>query len=469
MKIGFDIDGIMTDNDKIQLETAKKYLGKKYNLDIYDKSGKGLKEIYNCSAKEEKKFWTYYTLRKLLKEKPRDGIVETIKKLKEEGNQLYIITSRAETTKKNIKGFIMRFLTKKWLKKNGIEYDDILFCSIENSPIDKRRVCEEKEIEIMVEDTYENILEISKNCNVIAISNNNNTKYDYKNTIMVNSSEKVYNAVQEIKLKKANLEGFKVLDKNTLETYSSLQKIEYYKQLKTYYKSMPFNIKKQLIDEKKYIRIMRVLSTLFKWYYNPKFLGTTNFPKNQGGLLVSNHLHAFDPLLLTQGNFEFPTHLVAKKELTKSPAGLIFNNIGSIFVNRGDKESCKETNLEVIKTILNGGTVMEFPEGTRYHKAKDEDKNRYMSSIGYGTVSRAQKTGQPIYPAAINDNYSFRSKTLFSKMGDPLYVGPLDDLTLAKKKLETKIITLMWELMEEELKVNNHEVYKKYKNINNLK
>ena len=52
MKVGIDIDGFLTDIATFQIVQGKKYFG-----NIVNRNGYSIREIYNCSKKEEVKFW----------------------------------------------------------------------------------------------------------------------------------------------------------------------------------------------------------------------------------------------------------------------------------------------------------------------------------------------------------------------------------------------------------------------------
>ena len=137
MNIAFDVDGVFTDIEKFQLQVGSKFFAKKYNQQIVDESGYGIKEVFNCTDNQEIEFWIKNTLKYLKTVKPRVGTSATLKKLHEEGNKIFIISSRAMTTETNLFGIIMRSLIRKWLKDNKIYYDEMIFCSVKNSSIDK--------------------------------------------------------------------------------------------------------------------------------------------------------------------------------------------------------------------------------------------------------------------------------------------------------------------------------------------
>ena len=95
MKIGFDVDGVLTDLENYQLEYGKKYFGEDK---LVNENGYTIQEIFGCSKEEEEKFWIKYIWKYCLKEQIRENVINYIKRLKSEGNEIHIITGRAHTT-----------------------------------------------------------------------------------------------------------------------------------------------------------------------------------------------------------------------------------------------------------------------------------------------------------------------------------------------------------------------------------
>ena len=50
MKIGFDVDGVLTDLENYQLEYGKKYFGEDK---LVNENGYTIQEIFGCSKEEE--------------------------------------------------------------------------------------------------------------------------------------------------------------------------------------------------------------------------------------------------------------------------------------------------------------------------------------------------------------------------------------------------------------------------------
>ena len=95
-------------------------------------------------------------------------VLELFKKLKEEGNNIYIITARYEQDGiESVEG-----LTEEWLKKNKIEYDRLLINSS-----DKLKIAREYNIDVFIDDCFKFCKEINdagiKSYMFVGTTNNN--------------------------------------------------------------------------------------------------------------------------------------------------------------------------------------------------------------------------------------------------------------------------------------------------------
>ena len=90
-------------------------------------------------------FWNKYFIKVLTIARPKDCATEVIKKLKEEGNNIVIITSRYEYAEG---GTEIEDYTRKWLEKNGIVYDKLVL-----GAQDKLQVAKENNIDLFIDDS----------------------------------------------------------------------------------------------------------------------------------------------------------------------------------------------------------------------------------------------------------------------------------------------------------------------------
>lgn len=89
----------------------------------------------------------------------------------------------------------MRSIVKKWLKKNKIYYDKLIF-----SPEDKRKICKENNVDIMIEDSPKNISELSEVLpKVICFDALYNQNINKENVIRCYSWYDIYYKISNIK------------------------------------------------------------------------------------------------------------------------------------------------------------------------------------------------------------------------------------------------------------------------------
>lgn len=114
MKIGIDIDGVLTDIEQWQLDYGSKFFSK-YNKSIVKRDAYEITEIFNVSDELDDEFWNEYLYEYVTKEPARKFASEVIKKLKDENNEIFIITARYLTDRNDEKGKQMREIVTKWL------------------------------------------------------------------------------------------------------------------------------------------------------------------------------------------------------------------------------------------------------------------------------------------------------------------------------------------------------------------
>lgn len=439
MNIAFDVDGVFTDIEKFQLKVGSEFFKKKYNKEIINENGYGIKEVFDCTDDQEIEFWVKKTFQYMKDVKPRVGTSATLKKLKKESHQIYIISSRAMCANDTLLGRIMRKLMIHWLDKNDIIYDHLIFCSVENSAEDKLNACLNNNIDIIVEDNKENINTICPEVQTLCFTTKNNKEYVNDSVILVNHFDDVYTKINELQ----NNSHFKILSSFERCSLKGDELVLYYQQLRNYYYNLPFDCELSKTKKRQCLRLLKILQPIFNNVYNPVYLNDRSLSSYHGVIFASNHLHAFDPLMLTSnGITDF--RLLAKDELTYHKIGKLFEYIGAIFIDNDDPVSIQVSKNELIKAVLHGYNVMMFPEGTRNRTNKD------LLDFKYGAVSTAQITGVPIIPCALNANYQLRSSNLFVNIGSPMYIRPEDSLEYANSKLKTEILRLLNEIKEKE-------------------
>ena len=175
MNIGIDVDGVLTDIQGFNRNYAPPFFKKKFNIDIVDENPLDIRDIFKCSDEEYKAYWNKYLLKYVISEPSRKGAKQTIRKLRKDGHIIYIISKRVFTTHDNFRGKLMRFLMRNWLWRNGIRYDEIVFCD-NDVPDSKRTACIDKNIDVMIDDEPVNIEAIVPITKVICFDASYNRK-----------------------------------------------------------------------------------------------------------------------------------------------------------------------------------------------------------------------------------------------------------------------------------------------------
>ena len=157
MNIGIDIDDTIANTYDVLFKYVQEYTIHDIVTDREKNNRDMIAQMYrtnfrNGDKKQDKEFFNRYYEKTVLKVKPKMKAIENIKKLKEEGNQIYLITARFPSEKFNIEE-----LTKGWLKKYDIPYDKLILDS-ENKVITAKEHC----IDIFVDDNIKNCTEMAK-------------------------------------------------------------------------------------------------------------------------------------------------------------------------------------------------------------------------------------------------------------------------------------------------------------------
>ncbi len=195
MRIGIDIDGVLTNIERFQLEYGSKYFYEKYNIQIIDSKAYYSKDVFGVSQEDDVNFWKTHFRKYMKNDNPRTFASEIIKKLKEEGNEIYIITSRIDDCD-NFEILVdeMQSITIEWLKKNNIQYDKIIWAKGSKVPY-----CIDNNIDVMIEDNGINIKEISSVIPVLCFDNKYNERINGDNIVRVYSWYDIYAKLHDFK------------------------------------------------------------------------------------------------------------------------------------------------------------------------------------------------------------------------------------------------------------------------------
>ena len=195
MKIGIDIDGVLTNLTAFQAKEGKKFFNDE--LHFFNECAYDFQDMFSCTKEEKKSFWKKNILKYYLNAECDKDASKVTEELKEQGHIIYLFSNRTQTNQKGIKGNIYKELLKHWLEKNKILYDEIVYCDPEKSPEDKFYKCQEKEIDIMIEDQKFSAYLVSSVSKVILINRLYNIGLDLKNIERVNNFEEIYKMLLE--------------------------------------------------------------------------------------------------------------------------------------------------------------------------------------------------------------------------------------------------------------------------------
>lgn len=196
MNIGIDIDNTLTDINETLFEAANKYT-KEINKDFVEKEiikyegninlSEFYSKIFGWNKENVEYFFRNQRLEVVDNAKPRENCLEVIKKLKEEKNNIYIVTARTK-----------RFddmpyeRSKMWLDKNGIVYDRIVV-----GAVDKADICKKLNIDIFIDDQLNNCINLSnKKIHTIRITDSNKI---YGDIVNISNWSDIYKYISNLK------------------------------------------------------------------------------------------------------------------------------------------------------------------------------------------------------------------------------------------------------------------------------
>jgi uncharacterized HAD superfamily protein len=191
MRIGFDIDGTLTNFEKFVFDHAISYMQKNFGMAVVNNNGYDLDEVFDienqllsrgysaveASTKAKKilnEFWEKYYPKYIL-EPFRNGVKENINKLYEEGNEIFIISSRKKATENNFKGGFVRNSVKAQLLLNNVKYHKMILLANDE---EKLQAIEDNYIDIMVDDKPEMLKKVATFTDAVCINSLYNINHD---------------------------------------------------------------------------------------------------------------------------------------------------------------------------------------------------------------------------------------------------------------------------------------------------
>lgn len=155
MKIGIDIDNCISNFDDTLLKEYLKHDRELRNTGIINENPEYLRRgMFDWTKEEEEEFYNANIENFARKLQAIEGASYYIKKLKQDGHEIYIITGRDNGEYKN-----PQKLTEEWLNKYDIVYDKLIFTNAYNKH-EKTEVCIKNGIDLMIEDSTKITLDL---------------------------------------------------------------------------------------------------------------------------------------------------------------------------------------------------------------------------------------------------------------------------------------------------------------------
>ena len=186
-----------------------------------------------------------------------------------------------------------------------------------------------------------------------------------------------------------------------------------------------------------------IVLVVYHLFYDLKFVGKENIPKNGSNIFASNHRSYADPVLISLG-VRIPFSFMAKEELFKKNIFFtaLIKALGAFPVTRGKGDTSV---IDVSLECLNKGrNLVIFPEGTR---SKDGRVGR--GKTGVALVAAVAQV--PVIPVGIvfEGKLKFRKKVVvkFGKAISPteMNISSTDpkELKKIKKAIMNEIVDLV--------------------------
>lgn len=191
---------------------------------------------------------------------------------------------------------------------------------------------------------------------------------------------------------------------------------------------------------------VRFCAVVLRFFFNVHAEGMDNIPKG-GFLLVSNHISAWDPLMLAIMLPNVHMRYMAKESLFRfAPLRYVLNKIDTIRVNRGS--SNMQAMRSAIAALNKGQCVGIFPEGHRFRTGK-------IGDIETGVAMLILSTKAEVVPSVVHSSYKpfARVNIIYDKPIDFSDLRGLprdaDTITMVKARLTARLSEL-YEVLKQE-------------------
>jgi len=191
MNIAFDIDGVITDLQRFMFDYGYKY----FKTPVKNPNSYYTSEVFGFAQDKDDDFWCAFGKYYFTKYPVRDGVVEVINNLKNEGYNIYFITHRNEKAAFYCSTTMDKYkeIVKDWFKFVGLSPENIIHCDGSKLPH-----CLQNNISVIVEDKPENVLELSTEIKVICFDAYYNQHVSGDNIMRCYSMFEAYDLIKNI-------------------------------------------------------------------------------------------------------------------------------------------------------------------------------------------------------------------------------------------------------------------------------
>ena len=191
MRIGIDLDDTITKTDEILFKYAKIYNEEEKILFNINREEWNLTKAFGWNEENIKEFFSKY-LKSIYEEAEiKENAKERINKLKDDGNEIIIITARDTKSLKEV-----HKVCKDWLINNKINVDKIVV-----DGEDKAQKCLENKIDIFIDDNICNCENVYNNLKIPVLLMNGRYNKEYQNPKIkrVYNWNEIYNEICKYK------------------------------------------------------------------------------------------------------------------------------------------------------------------------------------------------------------------------------------------------------------------------------
>jgi 1-acyl-sn-glycerol-3-phosphate acyltransferase len=188
-----------------------------------------------------------------------------------------------------------------------------------------------------------------------------------------------------------------------------------------------FHVRARNINPRAMFELVRLFFCLILPFYRPRYKGLGNVPRSGPTILAPNHSSNLDHFYLAWKMFRRCVRFMAKSQMFKWPAWIVFSFGGVYPVRRGkqDQECFDTTDLLLSK----GELVAMYPNAGRIREGS-LDEQEVLPGVGYAAL----RSGAKVVPVAIIGSEKARNRTwripaVTVVCGEAKYYGKIDDPT----------------------------------------